>query len=165
MVESEQILEDRAKILLAADRSAQAETILAGLLAKHPNNSLYQEQMMRVLAGEGKFDQLVTTVGGILAKNPDDLPATYFRGLARLRQNPQDIDGALHDFKTVLKADPSHVDARYWLAELYRQRNDWDSAIDQVEQALAIQPTNKRVRLKLIELNSTATPPRWNERP
>jgi tetratricopeptide (TPR) repeat protein len=163
MLETDDIREERVRILLAAKRVDQAEPILQSLLAKNPNVPLLQQQLLEIQAGEGKPDALMATATAMLAKDPKDTTAIYYRGLAKMRQASPDLDGATSDLKAVLQDDPTNVDTRYWLAEIYRQRNDWDSAISQIQQGLTAQPTNKILRLKLIELNSTAIPPRWND--
>lgn len=163
LVETDQIDAERIKILLAANRPADAEKLVTKLLAKNPSTPLLQSQMMQCLTGEGKFDQVVAMANAELAKNPSNLTALFYRGLARLKQARPDLDAASQDFKAVRDADPTNVDARYWLAEIYRQRNNYDSAINEIEQALTTQPNSKMLRLKLIDLDTTASPPRWSE--
>jgi tetratricopeptide (TPR) repeat protein len=163
MVETDDIREERVRILLGAKRVAEAEPILQSLLAKNPNSPQLQQQLLEIQAGEGKSDALMATATAMLAKDPKNDTALYYRGLAKIRQASPDLDGAMSDLNAVLQDDPTNVDTRYWLAEIYRQRNDWDSAISQIQQGLTAQPNNKILRLKLIELNSTTVPPRWDD--
>lgn len=163
MVETDQIREERVQILLAANRAMEAEPIVRDLLNRNPNSPVYQQQMLEIEGDEGKIDALVADTTAMLAKNPKDDNAMYYRGMAKMRKATPDLDGAMHDFQTVIDDDPTNVQARYLLSDIYRQRNDWDSAISQVQQALSAQPGNKAVRVKLIELESSAVPPRWSD--
>ncbi|HEY1683988.1 MAG TPA: tetratricopeptide repeat protein [Tepidisphaeraceae bacterium] len=163
LLETPEIDAEKAKILIAAHREAQAEPIVQALLAKNPNSPDLQKQLLNIEAAEGKIDTVMQTATDMLAKNPKNDTALYFRAVARMNQASPDIDGATHDLQAVLQDDPNNIDTRYELAQIYQTRNDWDSAITQLQQAIAAQPKNRDVRLKLIQLDSTATPPRWDD--
>src|ERR671913_1922169 len=52
------------------------------------------------------------------------------------------------------------IDARFALSECLRRRSDVDGAIRELEAALQAQPTNKRVRLALVDAYLGLQPPR-----
>lgn len=163
MVDTDAVRQERVRILIDAGRMAQAQPILQSLLASQPNSPELQREMLQLQAGQSNPDALMSMATAMLAKDPKNDTALFYRALARMRQSSPDFDGAMHDLQTVLQDDPTNVDSRYWLAEIYRQRNDWDSAISQLQQGLTAEPQNKLLRMKLIELDSTSSPPRWSD--
>ena len=94
---------------------------------------------------------------------PDDLRVHYLRGMMNMRGPNADLDAAIADLKFVIDRNANEVESRLALADAYVLKNDPDDGIHVLESALAASPTNKTVRLKLVDLYSLATPPRYGD--
>jgi len=65
-----------------------------------------------------------------------------------------DIRGAVRDFDTAVRRAPDDENARFVLALLYVQRQEYDSAVRHYEYLLARNPGNKTLQLKLRRILS-----------
>ncbi|MBI5533423.1 MAG: tetratricopeptide repeat protein [Deltaproteobacteria bacterium] len=70
--------------------------------------------------------------------------------LAKLAETREDSGKAIEQYKTLLRQDPDHHDARAALKRLYRQTEAWTSLIDVLRQELERTPTEERERRLLV---------------
>jgi tetratricopeptide (TPR) repeat protein len=151
----------KLQLLVAARRLDSAEKLALSMLEKDPNAADVVNMLVGVYLEGGQFDQALARVNQVLAADPDNVPARFARGLVHLRSPKADVDAGIADMKAVRDKDARHVDARYWLAEALVAKGDHDGAIRELDAAVRIQPANKALRLRLAQVCSTATPPRW----
>ncbi len=83
------------------------------------------------------FDALMA-LDRAIALNPQDARSHYFRGMALL--DNQDLTGARAEFTAAVTHDPSYLDAWYDRARVNYLLMDQSSAIEDLNQALAISP-------------------------
>ena len=55
------------------------------------------------------------------------------------------------------------IDVRMSLSQAYVQKHDLESAAQELEHLIQMAPTNKAARLKLVDVYSQLSPPRWND--
>jgi predicted negative regulator of RcsB-dependent stress response len=82
---------------------------------------------------------------------PNNATTHYFVGLMKMNQPKPDTAEAIKEFTKGKDSPTMGVDSSFALAEAMRRRSDVDGAIRELEGALQRQPTNKRVRLALID--------------
>lgn len=88
---------------------------------------------------DGHFAAAESRFGELLKVQPDDLPARYWRGRARLAQG--DRDGAIADFQQVLEVKPDSLPSRLWLARTYDELGRVGEALAAYRQLLADDPS------------------------
>ncbi|MBU6476028.1 MAG: tetratricopeptide repeat protein [Alphaproteobacteria bacterium] len=110
-------------LLAAGTPQAQAGEILFRQDAGLTNAEYY--------LANGKYSAAILAADGVLQRHPGSADAYTYRGYAldRLGQT----DAAEKDFKSALAADPSHLGANAYLAEVYLQKGEVARAIEQMQ--------------------------------
>jgi len=157
------VYRQQVQILMASGRSAEAEKLVLGLQEKNPNSPELMRVLLSIYTDSQRYDRALEIVHLMLKADPNDTSALLSQGLIEMQGPDPKLDLAIADFKRVKEKSPTNVDARYWLAMAYRQQKKWDDAIHEMDAALQQAPYNRSLRLKLIELCSTASPPQWAE--
>src|SRR5439155_11503295 len=85
----------------------------------------------------------------------------YYIGLLRMAQPRQDLDAAIKEFEIGRNSQLVGVEARFARADCLKRQNSPDAAIKELEDGLKQQPTNKRIRLALLDSYASVQPPRW----
>jgi tetratricopeptide (TPR) repeat protein len=106
--------------------------------------------------GDGKH--MEQAVAKAAALDPADIRLNYYRGVALVIEQ-QDAGAAEQFLRAYLDAAPDNSElpprasAREWLGRLYEQEHKLDSAAEQYQAALALDPHNKTIReeLKRVE--------------
>jgi predicted Zn-dependent protease len=155
------VARQKLQLLVAARRLDSAEKLAVSLLEKDPKAGDVVNTLVGIYLEGGRYDQAMTRVQQVLAVDPGNLQALYSRGLVYLKQAKPDVDAAVKDFKAVRDKDERNVEARYWLSEALLAKGDKDGAIRELEAAVRSQPANKLLRLRMVQVCSSATPPRW----
>ncbi|GEM_PF-2803392 len=152
----------RVEILLRAGQVKLAEEALQQAIDANPDALDLKAQLASVYFATERYDQAMRVVGEVLAQDGENVLALLTRG--RIRVVRGETDAAIADLNRVLELSKQNVDARLALAAAYRQRNNWDAAIRQLEEAVSIQPLNKVLRQQLVDMYASAQPsPRWLE--
>lgn len=159
-----EIQRQRVDLLVQSGKLDQAEQAALAALQNNPADaSPFHNMLALIYLNQGKHEQALGHVNGVLDGNPDDLIGLYYRGLIRLRQAKPRLDEAMRDLSLVRDRNPSFIEPRIQLAEAYRRTNNPEGEIQELQAVLAMMPQNKIVRLRLLELYSATQPPRWNE--
>lgn len=108
------------------------------LAREAPSSYQAHELHAEALEVEGKWDDAAKEYRWVLKNNPD-LPGIHFR-LGRLLLSKPDpgpsmVDEAKKEMNAELKIDPNNAGAEYVLAELARQAQQWDEAIQHFSRA------------------------------
>jgi tetratricopeptide (TPR) repeat protein len=120
-----------------------------------PNQPLLQLHLANVEAASGDMKEALARAEAAIAMKPKNTtPFMARRGWLR-RWNGM-LDGAMDDFRNVLRRDPQHVDA--WLGKIsvYRQLAEFDQALNAADSLLDLHPDLVRAQttraLVLMEL-------------
>lgn len=157
------LAKQKLQLLMAAHRLDSAEKLATSLLEKDPKAADVLNAIVAIYIDGGQFDKAMAKVSEVLATDPDNVAALYGRGMVYLRRPKPDLDKAIADLRVVRDKEERDVQPRYWLAEAYIAKSDYDSALRELGAAVRAQPANKGLRLRLVQVCSTATPPRWVE--
>jgi superkiller protein 3 len=93
--------------------------------------------LMLALVKAGKGAEAIERARALVAAAPDDPDRHYTLGLA---QSEQDVTAAIRTFRRVLELAPKHALARYNLALVLKRADRLPEALDELGQALAIEP-------------------------
>ena len=92
--------------------------------------------LVLALVKAGRSEEAIARARARAAESPGDPERWFTLGLA---QSDVDVDGAIASFRRVLAIDARHGLARYNLALVFLHSDRLDSALDELQQALAIQ--------------------------
>jgi tetratricopeptide (TPR) repeat protein len=168
------VINERSNILIAMNRAPQAEAELVAALGPAANPAApatrpvaQTEPLDNILASiyfrEGKLAETTALTNSLLAADPTDVTAHYYRAVANLGGRKPDADAAIADLSVVRDRQPDLIDARIGLANAFALKNDSDSAIHELESAEHSVPGNVAVRLRLAQLYADAAPARLIE--
>ncbi len=155
------ILKQRTEILLDLNKGSQAESELSDVIAATPNDAALQNLLAFTYYREGKQAEVRRLTTKLIAADPNNEAARYYRALVSLQSKPADADAAIADLSYIRDHFPGYIDARLALADAYALKSNIDDGIHELEAAMAADPQNKQVRLKLAEFYGLATPPRY----
>jgi tetratricopeptide (TPR) repeat protein len=108
-----------------------------------------------------RWDEATRDLQEALRLDPQNIPAAQYLAQVKLQQPRRDVDGAVALLVEARDRSSADVDIRTMLAQAYQMRNESEKAITELEAALQLEPTNKGLRLTLVELYSRSVPPRW----
>jgi tetratricopeptide (TPR) repeat protein len=159
-MERQQVVE----IYMLDKKFAEAGRLLDGLIAADPKDAQLQALRGVVLLNQQKPDEALAALNAALALDPKNLAALYTRGAMRLGSRTPQLDDAVKDLTAVRDLEPRHVEARVSLGEAYRQRQQYDLAARELEEALRLAPGRRDVRANLIGIYTNSfRPPAWTE--
>ena len=95
-------------------------------------------------AGHG--DRAITTLSNILEKYPKNVAAHYARGVAYARKglgNQQFALLSISDFTVCVEKEPKHAEGYERRAEVYITMNQFKEALDDLNNALRLQPSSR----------------------
>lgn len=152
----------RIDLLVRARRLEDAQRDLDKLTAGAPPSAVSMELQASIYMNSNKPVEAMEALNKALEMEPRYALALYRRGYLKL-YNRGDAEGAIEDLTQVRDLTPMLTDPRITLAYAFRARNDYDGAIRELEAALRQAPTERALRVTLLEFLRQATPPRWNE--
>ncbi len=166
------VMQQMLEILLADNKLTEAEQLLDKQLQANPKDSQLMSTKGFVLLQEKKIPEALAVLNAALVENPKNQTALYYRGMIELRKGPESIEDAIKDLTAARDTtnDPNsqqsvttQLQTRMGLAEALRAHGQVDDAIQEINQCLTLQPTNKEIRIKLIEMLSGLVTPSWGE--
>jgi tetratricopeptide (TPR) repeat protein len=137
-------------ILRAEGKLSKAETLFRQALSDDPDDPNAAHNLALLLAKRGDFDEADRTWQANIQRNPQFL-ASRTAFAASLEQRGQ-IAMALSEYQTIVSMAPDYVGARESLARLYLRQKDPQSAIIQIDAALA----QSGLRESFLELRGDA---------
>lgn len=157
------LIRQKIEMLISAKRMDDARKLLGDLIKAHPDEAGYMTALIFIAMNEGKLDEAGQTIEKVLAMQPQNAMALYYRGMIRMRQATPDYDAALLDFRTARRDAPDNPDIRLALAELLLIKKDTRTAIEELEVAQQLAPGNASIRAKLIDLFLSQEHPRLQD--
>ena len=106
-------------------------------LTDRPTFRKAANNLILTLVKAGRGPEAIERARALVSGAPDDPDAYFTLGLA---QSEQDVKAALESFGRVLELQPRHTLARYNLALVLKREDRLAEAIDQLTQAIAIEP-------------------------
>ncbi|HEY7117449.1 MAG TPA: tetratricopeptide repeat protein [Tepidisphaeraceae bacterium] len=152
------------EIYMLSKKFADAERMLRGLIASNEKDAQLHALLGVVLLNQGQTERAVDSLTTALTIDPKNQAALYSRGAIRLGAKTPQLDEAIKDFIALRDANPNHVEARVSLAEAFRQKQQFDAAARELEEALRRQPMRRDIRTTLIALYANSIkPPQWQD--
>lgn len=146
-----------ASLEQAAGREDEAVRILHRCLSLHPDDAACAQDLYRLLASGGRYEELVESLqtAATRAHNPD-VRAGHWISVARLLSGARkDLPAAIAALLRVEKSQPAHFPTLIELAELYIRDRQWKAAATRLEKALSITQEEEQARparLRLAEI-------------
>src|SRR6202034_2929604 len=159
-----EVRERIVQILLIAGRFDDAQSELKTDLAQNPPDA------QRLLATwalalyeRGMYPEAVDRATQALAITPNDPTALFCRARANLRKRPPNAQAALQDLQVVRQASPNNIEVRLTLSDTYIMLNRSEDAIAELEAGVRALPSNKDLRIKLVDMYTNGPHPRLTD--
>jgi tetratricopeptide (TPR) repeat protein len=154
----------RIRILWGAGRQDQAQAEFnADMTGNPPDEVALRSAWGRMLMDGGKYAAALEQANRVLAINPNNLEAYFTRGYSTLHIQPTDVPSAVQDLVKYV-GSPNALDrtrARMELAQAYLSISHNDEAEAQLSMAMHADPANVAARMKMVELLSNGSDPRY----
>src|SRR5205823_12329329 len=151
----------RVVILLNAGRTDEADKALDEVLTRTPSALDMLQMAAGVNISRQNWDMAEKRLNRALEIDRKEPTTHYYIGLLRMAQPRQDLDAAIKEFEIGRNSQLVGVEARFARADCLKRQNSPDAAIKELEDGLKQQPTNKRIRLALLDSYASVQPPRW----
>ncbi len=151
----------RIQTMITAKKYDDADSMIAAAQAKMPNMVALRALGGEISLSRNRFDEARTRLQQALQIDPKDPASNYWLGLTLLSQPNPDLDGAIQHLSECKNAAKVGADARRALADCYERKNDYDSAIRELEDAQKANPGNREIVLALLDAYAGTSPPRW----
>jgi tetratricopeptide (TPR) repeat protein len=144
-----------------AEDANKAIDFLKKAFTLDPNSQQIGDELAEIYYQSQRIRDAVTEANGILAKDPDNLPARrllariYVRTLGDLSNTSgqrDTITRAVEQYREIVRLDPNDSDAQLWLARLYRLQNEQEKAEVVLRALLAREPANENGVEQLTQL-------------
>jgi tetratricopeptide (TPR) repeat protein len=153
----------KVDVLLASNRPDDAEAALDQALKANPSSLDLLQLAAGVHITSGKFDRAEQRLNRALEIDQANATTHYYVGLMRMSQPKPDLRAAIEHLEKARASPTMGIEARFALADVLRRRENQDAAIRELEDALKAQPSNRRVRIALIDAYGALIPPRTND--
>ena len=134
-----------AGIDYAAGNRQAAHEAVAAILQRAPKDEPTRVLNVRFLLSEKKNTEALALAKSIVEANPQSVPGHFHTGVAL--ETTGDADGAMQEYREVLKISQAVVPAQVALARLYLARGDATAAASFAAQAIRTQPASGSAHL------------------
>lgn len=120
----------------------------------NPKDSLvYEKRIADALLMQGKRGDAAGIVDSILKDHPDDVDATRVRAVLRMETGkPEDVDAAIADFATLMKAAPDDAALHFNYGRAWLYKRDPSRAQTEFRQVVRAQPGHVPALTALAEI-------------
>ena len=121
--------------------------VIAAEIEKHPEHVDLRYRYGVLLKSQDRVGEAMEQFEIAVEINP-----SYIQALIKLGITQQELgltDEAIETFKRVLDIEPEFIDMHYRLGLLYTDRNQFTSAVHEMEQAAEGAPGNEQIRVGL----------------
>ncbi|MBU0646165.1 tetratricopeptide repeat protein [Patescibacteria group bacterium] len=134
---------------------SQAEGVLLQAIELKDDYPVAHYQLAIVYDRQGELEKSIAKMETVAKQNQLDVGVAFQLGLLYLRRNGEDdLNRAQNAFDHAVELAPSYSDARWFLAAVYEQLGDFDSAIEQVLKVQELNPDNQVVAERLESLKA-----------
>ncbi|MBI4135550.1 tetratricopeptide repeat protein [Candidatus Uhrbacteria bacterium] len=144
--------EETAKPTLLQD----AQELLKTATEIRPNFPFAHLELARLLAQQGATDEAKQVYAQVRTLVQGDPSLNYEVGLFLLQSGH--ADEAQTTLEEALRLAPKFSNARWFLAQIYEQKNDLSQAVEQLEHILGLNPENEAAKTRLEELKQKLAP-------
>lgn len=133
--------------MMAADegRLSDARPALEKVLQLDPKSPMALRQLGELELHAGEYAKAAAYLKRAREVRPEDSTVAFYQGQAL--EKTGDLPGARDALETSLKLTSGQFDARFLLGQVYLGLKDYNSATDQFEAALLLQPENVAAQL------------------
>ncbi len=139
------------KMYLDADLYLEAASALQRAQKLKQDDSQTRLSLAVAYRRAGQNELALKTYEALLTVEPNHRTGRY--NYARLLDRIDRDDEAVEQYLLALERDPDNINIMYRLANLYTGQEQYQSAINLIEEALAARPTFHRARELLVEIN------------
>lgn len=100
-------------------------------------------ELGRTYYAQGNIEKAQIELKNALQIDPKDAEARYLMGM--IQERKQDFSAAVANYRAVIERNPAHVQARVRLGRIYVLGNAADRAMEMVDAAIKLEPTNPDV--------------------
>src|SRR3954463_7071904 len=118
-----------------------SETLFTHALAVTRNNDVAMNNLGIIFLEKGQLDEAISNLQAAIDVRPENAPAHDNLAKALLRKGGHTAEAMVHYHK-LLEIEPDNVEARNTLGTALIQQGQLREAVDQWQEALAIQPEN-----------------------
>ncbi|MDD3593940.1 MAG: tetratricopeptide repeat protein [Candidatus Gastranaerophilales bacterium] len=141
----------KASALRKSGQKAGAIDIYKTLLASNPNNSQIKEDIITTIK-EMPTEAALNNMYDLAAKNPNDYTIQY-EFAYMLHQNKR-YNEALSYYQKALRLNNKSADAYLNIAAIYKSQNNTAKAIEELQTAKSVLPSDKRIVQMLEDFNA-----------
>ena len=139
-----------AQFKIATGDSAAGKQLLDDLVKKAPDCLPAWITLAQLAANDKKYADAVTLLGNVLSRDPQNLEGVLLKGRLELQQGQ--AAEAIIDFERLSKAFAKMPLVFYQLAQAHLANNETDKAVDNLNQALTLDPKYADAILLLAEV-------------
>ena len=109
------------------------------IVAAHPDDLQAIRRMASLEFAAGRYEQAAARLETALARHPEHYELAY--SLGQVVRNMGDMDRAITLFERVPEYHPAYVESRLQLASIYEDREDYASALGEVDKLRTLRPS------------------------
>ena len=144
-----------AKMYLKLGNMSYATEILTKAKAFQPNDVRVNRWLAELYAQQGRRDEAVTTYTHLIEIDPENA-REYYAEMARAHLHVTDFESAAYAAKQAVAHSPRNPEGYQMLAEIAKQTGNYETAIDNLRQAIRLRPEATDTRAELAVLYSLA---------
>ena len=144
------------EIYLKQKQLKKAEDLLRHYLAlgdrlAHPDMIKAKINLVKLFLIQERITEAEPLIDQVLEDDPKNIDAHHIKG--RICLVRKDSDGAIANFRTVIKEHPEHLEANIGLATAHALNKDYDLALDILKSALKKTPESARILKTMVKMN------------
>jgi tetratricopeptide (TPR) repeat protein len=138
-----------ARLYRLQNDPGEAESVLRTLLAREPENENGVEQLTQLLLDEGKSEEAITTLQGILKRAPT---ARLYDLLGSAYTQIRDLPNAEQAYRSATQAQPDDLNHRRGLAQTLLNEEKYPEALEQYQRLTQMDADDPDNYLRLAEI-------------
>ena len=124
---------------IAVNDLAGALTTYAEIVEQYPNDLQATRRFASLEFAAGRYEQAARRLKDALARNPEHFELAY--ALGQIVRNLGDDERAIELFQRIPDYHPAYIEAKLQLASIYEDREDYASALVEVEELRGLRPS------------------------
>jgi tetratricopeptide (TPR) repeat protein len=157
------VARQRLELLVAAGRTDEAESAIKDALRAAPQSVDLLDLLTTTYIRAGRLADARQAARSAIQASGTDNDALYHQALIELRSSDGDMDLAMRDANQLKAENPSSPAAYGLLADVYTHQRQPDDTVRTLEDGVKAVPSDRTLRLRLLDAYSTATPSEWTQ--
>jgi arylsulfatase A-like enzyme/Tfp pilus assembly protein PilF len=138
-------IQQAEQALFLHDQPGEAEGILENLVKEEPDNHLVHNLLGLTFQKQERWEKSIDAIQRALRLKPDDSYAHYLLAVSYYKSGKK--APAVEHAEIVLSHFERHFDALLFLANIYKEHEEYDKGIRYLEKALEIEPGSEDLKL------------------